>query len=230
MSSGWGTISSWRLVAKAASRPAAARRRRALAYAEYGGRKESGSASPLFPLDTAEERLPGFITGVADNLPVCEQRHPSAHGRALASALEPAPHVREPVDIDLVQPAHLDPGIDGHVRNGIVAGQTLVLRQPPVEHAVQAQRLVAVALDRVGDTLGRIAQEVPALAEHRPQASHLEIQPLEHPVARRALPGQEAAAALGQVLQDGPGLEQRELAARPVPVDDGGDLVVGADG
>src|SRR6056297_2648611 len=196
MSSGWGTISSWRLVANAASRPAAARRRGALAYAEYGGRKERRSAFPLLPLAAPEEGLPGFVAGVADDLPVGEQRHAPAQRRALAGALEPAPHVRELLDIDLVQPAHVDPGIHRHVRDGIVAGQPFALRQPPVEHAVQTQRLVAVALDGIGDALGGVAQEVPALAEHRPQARHLKIQPFEHPVAGRRLPGQEAVAAL----------------------------------
>jgi len=42
-----------------------------------------------------------------------------------------------------------DPRIGGYVGNRVAAGDEFVIRQPLVEHAVQAVRLLGVALDRV---------------------------------------------------------------------------------
>jgi hypothetical protein len=68
------------------------------------------------------------------------------------------------------------------------------------------------------------------LAGHRPEAVHLEHQPLEdrhpcHRVARHELPG-----FLGQVQEDGPGLEDADrFGPRALGVDDRRDLVVRAE-
>ena len=64
------------------------------------------------------------------------------------------------------------------------------------------------------------------LADHRPDAAHLPHQPLhDEPVAVLVL-GYELAGLVGEIEQDGAGLEQR---AAVVAVDDRGDAVVGAD-
>src|SRR3569833_1255112 len=68
----------------------------------------------------------------------------------------PAFQVREvgPGDA-LVLPA-AQPGKDRHVGDAVVAAADVArLREPLVHHRVQALRLVRVALDRVGDLLGR---------------------------------------------------------------------------
>ena len=104
------------------------------------------------------------------------------------------------------------------------------LRQPLVQHAMQALDLVGVALDRVGQLLRRVGREMVVLAEHRPDPAHLEHQPLQagEPVARVGrdqLPG-----LLGEVDQDRAGLEQRHRRPPgPSWIDDRRDAVVGGD-
>ena len=69
------------------------------------------------------------------------------------------------------------------------------------------------------------------LAEHRPDAAHLPHQPLHGDGALAGAGGIQFAAGLfRQINQDGAGLEHVErLTARPVRIDDAGNLVVGAD-
>ena len=109
-------------------------------------------------------------------------------------------------------------------------GDVLLRREPPVHHAVEALGLVAVAIDRVGDLLRRVEPEVMGLAQHRPDAAHLEHQPLQRLVAAAQVGGQEAPGLGGQIDQDRARLEQRDrLAVGPVGIDDRRDLVVRAD-
>ncbi|MNG90185.1 hypothetical protein D3C79_490730 [compost metagenome] len=73
--------------------------------------------------------------------------------------------------------------------------------------------------------------EEPDLAEHRPDAAHLEHQPLQRLVAGGGIVAEQLAALLRQVLQNRPRLEQRQrLATGAVGIEDGWDLVVGAEG
>ena len=69
------------------------------------------------------------------------------------------------------------------------------------------------------------------LAGHRPKAAHLPHQPfIDRDTLGQRL-WQEFAGLLAEIKQDGAGLEHADrLAVRPVGIDDGGDLVVGADG
>src|SRR5579863_8252507 len=68
------------------------------------------------------------------------------------------------------------------------------------------------------------------LAEHRANGSDLEEEPRQRLVASGAVRSQEPLGLVGEVDQDGARLEQGEVgAARTLAVDDGGDLVVGAD-
>ena len=64
------------------------------------------------------------------------------------------------------------------------------------------------------------------LPEHRPGAAHLPHQPFERPIARLALVRQELARLVGEIDHDRSGLHQGHAI---VVIDDGRDLVVGAD-
>jgi hypothetical protein len=68
------------------------------------------------------------------------------------------------------------------------------------------------------------------LPEHRADVSDLEEEPRQRLVASGAVRSQELPGLVGEVDQDGARFEQGEGAAgRALAVDDGGDLVVGAD-
>src|SRR5439155_368463 len=83
-------------------------------------------------------------------------------------------------------------GVDAHPRPGrdvgdrVRAGEELVLRKASVEHAVETPGLALIALDRVVDLLGSIAEEDVRLTLHRADAAHLEHEPLDRD---RAGPG-----------------------------------------
>ena len=80
----------------------------------------------------------------------------------------------------LVFPAS-HPRIDRNVRNRVlIAGDELLARQLPVHHPVQPLRFIGVAIEGVFDLFGRIFPEMMSLAQHRPDTSHLEHQPLQH--------------------------------------------------
>ena len=66
------------------------------------------------------------------------------------------------------------------------------------------------------------------LPEHRPYATHLEHQPLQHSVTSRGILRQELAGLLREINQDRPGLEECErLSARAIAIDNRGNLAVG---
>ncbi|CFM29709.1 Uncharacterised protein [Bordetella pertussis] len=160
------------------------------------------------------------------------QRVGALRGRAGADGLEPALEVRKLVQVLALALVRHDPGIGRHVGDRVVAGDELALRQLAVEHAIQAVGFLDVALDGVGDALGRIGREVVVLAGHGAQSAHLPEQPLQHVGAPAQVGGDELAGLLGQVQQDGAGLEQRDRRAaigRRL-IDDGRDAVVGRDG
>jgi len=123
------------------------------------------------------------------------------------------------------------PRIGGDVGDAVfVAGQPGVLRQLAVHHAEQALRLIEETLaGQRGFFLGAQLEEAD-LAQHRPQAADLPVQPFQHLVALRAGGRQQLAGLLGQVGEDGAALENAHRLAVRVGVDDGGNLVVGRDG
>jgi hypothetical protein len=68
------------------------------------------------------------------------------------------------------------------------------------------------------------------LAEHRTEAPHLPEQPLDHLQPPPRVVGQELPRLFRQIKQDRPRLENRDRpSAGTVVVDDGRNLVVGAD-
>src|SRR3546814_18161502 len=59
------------------------------------------------------------------------------------------------------------------VGNRIGAGDEIATLQLPVEYAVQPVGFLDVAIDRIGDRLGRVAVEMVVLPRHRAQLAHL---------------------------------------------------------
>src|SRR6185312_15659221 len=148
--------------------------------------------------------------------------------RPLADRLEPALEVRkilEPLSLRLVR---YGPGVTGNVRDRILTGEKVTPAEALVEHAVEAVGLLDVALDGVGDLLGRVAREVVVLAGHRTQARDLPEQPLQCLETATQCGRQQPAALLGEVEEDGAGLEHRKrrTAAGRVVIDDRGDAVI----
>ena len=83
---------------------------------------------------------------------------------------------------------------------GPMLGQTHHFRMYAPEKIEYA--LVAVAVDRVLDLLGRVVAEVVRLAQHRPHAAHLEHQPLQHFVLLPVGLGHQLAGLAGQIQQN----------------------------
>ncbi len=145
----------------------------------------------------------------------------------------------EGVEIDQVsgfveanQVAH--PAEHGDVGDGVVVvHDPLAAVQAALHHAQQALGLGDVALQRPFVLVlpaGEFVEEA-HLAEHRPHRRHLEEHPGDGLVAPRRVGWDQPAGLVGQVEQDGAGLEQAErLPARPIGIDDRRDLAVGVQG
>ena len=100
-----------------------------------------------------------------------------------------------------------------------------------VQDPVEPVGLVDVAVDGVGDPLGRVLDEMMVLAGHRAEATHLPEQPLQHLDPAAQVGRDEPAGLLGEIEQDGAGLEDgdRAAAAGGIVVDDRRHPVVGCD-
>ncbi|MEY9429446.1 hypothetical protein ABH975_004761 [Bradyrhizobium ottawaense] len=122
------------------------------------------------------------------------------------------------------------PAEHGDVGNGVVViHEPLPSRKMRLHHAEQAHGFgdVAVTGPLVLKILAGEFVEEADLAEHRPDAAHLEVHPLDGPVAARGILRQKLAGLLGEVLQDRPGLEQRQRpASGTVGVEDRRDLAI----
>src|SRR2546422_1841139 len=95
---------------------------------------------------------------------------------------------------------------------------------------VQALRLSAVALAAVGDLVLLRAHEMMRLAEGRPDAAHLEHQPLQRIVLPARAGRQEFAGLAGEVDEDRARFHERErLAVGALWIDDRRDLAVRVD-
>src|SRR6185295_8897353 len=81
---------------------------------------------------------------------------------------------------------------------------------------------------RVLDLLRRVLEEVVRLAGHRPEATHLPVDPLQNAVFPGRVARQEFPRLVREVLQDRAGLEERQFSAVPVTIHDGRHLVVRA--
>ena len=100
-----------------------------------------------------------------------------------------------------------------------------------VHNAVEPPGFVGVAIDGIVDFLGRVFAEMMRLAQHWPDAAHLEHQPLQDLEFEPVAVGQEFSGFRRQVEQDGARFEQRHgVAIGALRIDQRRYLVVGADG
>ena len=106
-----------------------------------------------------------------------------------------------------------DPGKTRHVGDGIVRRDIVPALEMRVQDAVQSLCLARVAIDRIGNLLRRIEQEVAVLAEHRAEPGHLPHQPLQHLHAPAHVGRQKAAGLFREVDQDGAALENAYCCA-----------------
>src|SRR6266852_477030 len=184
-------------------------------------------------LGRAEQHLGLFFCESGSLPPALRQDFDRAlHRRARGDALAPALERRELLDVDPLALGRAQPRENRHVGDGVLATRhPRAFLQLFFDDPVQPFGLVAIAVHRVLDLLGRVLQEMVRLAEHRPDVPHLEHGPLHHQPAIAQLARQELAGLRGEVEQHRPRLGERErLAARPVLVDHRRDLVVRRDG
>ncbi|MFK4603627.1 hypothetical protein ABIF57_003079 [Bradyrhizobium diazoefficiens] len=111
----------------------------------------------------------------------------------------------------------------------VVIHEPLPAGQMRLHHAEQTPGLAHVAFERplVLEILAGEFVEETDLAEHRPDPAHLEMHPLDGLVAARGILRQQLAGLLREILQNRPGLEQRQRpAAGTVGIEDRRDLAV----
>mmetsp|Transcript_5361 Transcript_5361/g.20336 ORF Transcript_5361/g.20336 Transcript_5361/m.20336 type:complete len:301 (-) Transcript_5361:269-1171(-) len=189
------------------------------------------AASALGQLSLPEQHVPRL--GIRQG-PARAGQHLQAplHGRALGDLVEPAFEVRVVGHLHALVLPGPQPWEDGDVGNAVGgAAQVGRMGQPLVDDRVEPFRLVGVALDGIGQLLLGIDPEVMGLAQHGPDAAHLEHQPLQHFVLAAGVGRQQPPGLAGEVEQDGAALEQRDgRAIGALGVGDGRDLVVRADG
>ena len=123
------------------------------------------------------------------------------------------------------------PRIGRDVGDRIFLGKVLVSCQARIKHAVQAVFFFGVAVDCVRHRfLGR-AQEMVHLSEHRPDAAHLEHQPLQRVVFQAVGFRQQLAGLARQINEYRARLHHRvRLAVGAVGIDQRRNLAVGTDG
>src|SRR6516165_104438 len=148
------------------------------------------------------------------------------HGRPLRNCYIPALDRGVFVEVDRLPFEARDPWPDCDVGDGIVAGYKLAVCEPPVEHAIQAMRLLEIALLGVGRLALVVFHEMVDLPEHRSRPAHLPHQPFQHAVAWLALLRQQLACLVREIDHQRTRLHQADPG---VAVDDGRNAIVGAD-
>src|SRR6185437_5587446 len=160
---------------------------------------------------------------------------PALHRRARQATFEPGGDMPEAVERHEVAGTVEANEVARPAEQGNVGNAVFLLHHPPpsvemlLEYAEQAPRFRDVALERtlVGDLLAGKFVEIADLAEHRPDAAHLEMYPLDGLVSARSVGRQQLTGFLGEILQDRPGFEQPErYAGRPIRIDDRRDLAI----
>src|SRR5690606_32887505 len=118
-------------------------------------------------------------------------RHGNTTLRALASTdlVKPALQRRQVTDIDTGPGMGSYPAPVGDIGNAVITSQKLVVLQLRVQHGKQALAFALVALDGGRNFLREVTEEYIRLPHHRPDAPHLEHQPLDH--ARAPLRSEE---------------------------------------
>ncbi len=140
---------------------------------------------------------------------------PALDGRPLADRVDPPPNV--PVLLylkelgSLIEPALCEtcvPRPDGDVGDCVVATSDVFVRfEPPVEHVELTFRLHGEPIYGIFDPGRRVGVEVAEAPTDVRRASRLPEQPREAFGARTVFGRQEDAELLGEVYQDGTGVE-----------------------
>src|SRR5690606_20759380 len=141
-----------------------------------------------------------------------------ARGRPRVDRLQPPLEVRQPVDRYTRPLIRADPRPMRDIGDRVVAREVLVVLEPLVEHLEETAHLALITFDRVRDLLGRVAVEHVGLAHHRPDAAHLEHEPLDHARASLRIRRHQLSGLLGEVDQNRARLEHDEVVL--VVVDD----------
>ncbi|MNV65755.1 hypothetical protein D3C71_1584710 [compost metagenome] len=105
----------------------------------------------------------------------------------------------------------------GNVRNGIVVtGQISAICQHAIQHRERVFGKTPISVDGAGNGFRRKELEVHALAQHRPHAGGMKLQPLDCFPAGKRVRGQQLACLIGQVQQNGRGFKKHHarLAVR----------------
>src|SRR3954466_3010344 len=160
---------------------------------------------------------------------------PALHRRPREAALQPRRDVLEIIEADEIaraikadQIAH--PAERCDVRNGVLlAHDPLLPGKARLKNAEQAFCFGGIAIARalvLKILAGELVEEAD-LAEHRPDAAHLEVHPGDCFPAPGRIGRNELAGFLGEILEDRTGLEQsKRLAAGAIRIDDRGNLAV----
>src|SRR5258708_29181467 len=131
-----------------------------------GGRRSAGGL--------AEQDLLAFLgDGGAARVRLAFGVGPLRPG-ALAHRVEPAPQVREVIQILVLALPGNDPRIGSHVGNAVaVAGDERAVFEMTVDHAVETVRLLHVALDRIRNFAWCVDADMVVLSGHRSQPARL---------------------------------------------------------
>ncbi|MOA59530.1 hypothetical protein D3C78_1841770 [compost metagenome] len=88
--------------------------------------------------------------------------------------------MREVLEVLLLALVRHNPGVAGHVGDGIFAADELApIGQVLVQHAIEPGCFLDIAFNGIGNWLWRVLREVMILPSHRPQPTHLPEQPLQ---------------------------------------------------
>ncbi len=164
--------------------------------------------------------------------PSASTARPALHRRARRHRIVPALHRRIIVEVDVAAPGEATADWAALRIHGKVMMSAMLYSSPASQCAssrrwsstrLQPRHLVGVALDRVGDLLLRVGAEVVPLAEHRPDAAHLEHHPFEAFVAADRIFRDQLAAVSSPTGRSGSpptSNNVKRLAAGAVGIDD----------
>src|SRR4051794_22037784 len=165
-----------------------------------------------------------FLCGLAKHIPArlfVERLFYEFADRKTRLHLRPRAHLRIPaLDVRIIlkrkalRLVRHGPGKAGDVRNRIISRDVSPgFSELRIEDAIKPCRLVTIAFDSVGDLLRRVEREMTVLAEHGTEPAHLPHQPLHDLGAGAQFIWEKAAGLVGEIDQNGAGLEYRKRLA-----------------
>src|SRR5260221_6817892 len=101
------------------------------------------------------------------------------HRRPYPDGLEPAPQMREIIQVLAMRLMRHDPGIAGDIGDRVIAGNGPTIGEALVEDAIEPVGFVLITRNRIRHLLRRIDIEMPVLPGHGSETRHLPEQPLD---------------------------------------------------